>query len=113
MDNYYVLCADGNKNDINDNANANNIIFTMKDTKLYVPVVTLSARGNQKLLKLQSKMFERPVQWNEYKTKIENKNTTNEFRYFLESNFIGVNGLFILDYSNNDDKRCKRRKAKK
>ena len=26
----------------------NNIIFTIKDTKLYVPVVTLSAKDNQK-----------------------------------------------------------------
>ena len=35
----------------NDNANANNI-FTMKDTKLCVPVVTISERDNQKLSKL-------------------------------------------------------------
>ena len=30
------------------NANPNNFIFSIKDTKLYVPVVTLSARVNQK-----------------------------------------------------------------
>ena len=44
-----------------DNANVNddnNSIFTIKDTKLYVPVVTLSARDNQKLSKLLSKGFE-------------------------------------------------------
>ena len=52
---YWVLSAAGN-----DNANDNddNIIFTIKDTKLYVPVVTLSARDNQKLTKLLSKGFE-------------------------------------------------------
>ena len=38
----------------NANANLNNIIFTIKNTKLYVPVITLSARGNQKLSKLHS-----------------------------------------------------------
>ena len=39
---YCVLSAAGA-----DNGNANsNIIFTIKDTKLYVPVVTLSARDN-------------------------------------------------------------------
>ena len=32
-----------------DNANSNNIIFTIKDTKLFVPAVTLSAKYNQKL----------------------------------------------------------------
>ena len=37
-----------------DNADANpdNIIFAVKDAKLYVPVVTLSERNNQILLKL-------------------------------------------------------------
>ena len=55
---YWVLSAAGN-----DNANDNddNIIFTIKDTKLYVPVVTLSARDNQKLSKLLSEGFERSV----------------------------------------------------
>ena len=71
-----------------DNANGNNddnnIIFTIKDTNLYVPVVNLSARDNQKLSKLLSKGFERSVDWNKYKIKSENKNTTNEFRYFLK-----------------------------
>ena len=74
----------------NNYANSNNIIFTIKDTKLY-PVVILSARDNQKLSKLLSKGFERSVFWNEYKTKYENKNTTNEYRYLLESKFVGVN----------------------
>ena len=60
---------------INGNDNDNNIIFT-KDTKLYVPVVTLSARDNHQLSKLLSKEYERSVYWNEYKTKNENKNTT-------------------------------------
>ena len=63
--------------DDNDNANLNNIIFTIKDINLYVPVVTLSAKDNQKLSKLLSKGFERSVYWNEYKTKSENKNSTN------------------------------------
>ena len=46
-----------------DNANANNddydIIFTIKNIKLYVPVVTLSVNINQKLSKLLSKGFQR------------------------------------------------------
>ena len=46
------------------NADSNNILFTIKDTKLYVTVVTLTAKGNQKLSKLLSKGFERSVSWN-------------------------------------------------
>ena len=83
----------------NTNANPNNI-FTIKDTKSHVPVVTLSAIGIQKLSKLLYKGFERTVYWNQYKTKSENKYTTNEFGYFLESNFVGVNRLFFKVYSN-------------
>ena len=32
----------------NDDANSKNIFFTVKDTKLYAPVVTLSAKDSQK-----------------------------------------------------------------
>ena len=83
MAKYCVLFAAGADNA---NANFNNIIFTIKDTKLYLPVVTLSARENQKLSKL-SKGFER-------------------------SHFVEVSRL-VLVYSNQDDnsrifkaKRC-------
>ena len=59
----------------NDNANVNddNIIFTIKDIELYVPVLTLSSRDNQKLTKLLSKGFEKSIYWNEYKAKSENE----------------------------------------
>ena len=43
---YRVLSANGNDNT---NDNRNNIIFTMKDLKLYVPVVTLLVKDNQQL----------------------------------------------------------------
>ena len=43
-----VLSVLGNEND-NANADSNNIIFTIKDTKLHVSVVTLSEKENQKL----------------------------------------------------------------
>ena len=51
-----VLSVAGTDN-ANGNNDDNNIIFTMKDTKIYVPVVTFSARDNQKLSKLLSKGF--------------------------------------------------------
>ena len=50
---------------VNDNVNDNNIIFTIKDTKFYFPVLTFSARDNQKLSKILSKGFERSAYWNE------------------------------------------------
>ena len=92
--------------DANADANLNNF-FTIKDTKLCVPVVALSAKDNQKLSRFLSKGFERSVYWNEYETKSENKNTANEYRSFLESNFIGVNRSFLLVYSNQDSNSAK------
>ena len=96
------MSATGTDN-VNDNVNDNNIIFTIKGTELYVPVVTLSARDNQKLSKLLSKGFERSVYWNEYKTKRDDKIMTNEYRYFIELNFDEVNRLFVLVYLNRDN----------
>ena len=87
----------------NTNDNPTRIIFTIKDTKLFVAIVTLSAKGNQKLWKLLSERFERSVYWNKYKTKLKNENTTNEYRYFPESNFVGVKRLFIFIYPNQND----------
>ena len=52
-----VLSAGGkdNVNIIDSDSN----IFSIKDTKLYVPVVSLSAKDNQRLLKHLRKGFER------------------------------------------------------
>ena len=46
------------------------------------------------------------------KQKKSNKNTTNEFWFLLESHFSGVNGLFVLVYSN-QDAASRRFKAKR
>ena len=46
----YCVLPVGSNDNLN-NIDSDRIIFTLKDTKLYVPVVTLSARGNQKLSK--------------------------------------------------------------
>ena len=43
---YCALPVAGNESDINNNDNAYNIVFIIKDTKLYVPVAPLSARDN-------------------------------------------------------------------
>lgn len=49
---YLCLCV---ANTDNDGADSNNFVFFIPDTKLYVPVVTLSTEDKQKLSKLLSK----------------------------------------------------------
>ena len=53
------LCYNDNDDNDNDGAGFNNVIFTINDAELHVPVVTLSAKDNQKLSKLLSKGFKR------------------------------------------------------
>ena len=70
------------------------LFFTIKDSKLYVPVVTLSAKDNHKLSKLLRKGFERSSYWSEYKTKSENRNTKNEYRVIFSNQVL----LELIDY---------------
>ena len=99
---YYVFSAAGKDNT---NDNPNNYYFYYQRHKIICSCCNfVSARDKPKLSKLLSKGFEGSIYWNEYKTKRENKNTPNEYRYFLEPNLVGVNRLFELAYlkRNND-----------
>ena len=58
---FCILSPASNENIINNDDNANNIIFIIKKINLYVPAVTLSSRDNQILSKNLSKGFERSV----------------------------------------------------
>ena len=44
--------------------------FKITDTKLYVPVVTLSTQDDAKLLKQLKLGFKRTINWNKYQTKV-------------------------------------------
>ena len=82
--------------------------FEITNTKLYVPIVTLSSKNNAKLVKLLEDGFNRPVYWNEYQTKIETRNLDNDnlTRFSLDASFQGVRRLFVLVFNNttvNDD----------
>ena len=76
--------------------------FKITNTKLYVPIVTLSSKDNVKLVKLLEEGFKRPVYWNEYQTKIESRNLGNNnlTRFPLDASFQGVRRLFVLVFNN-------------
>ena len=60
----------------NNNSNAPAIVsatgleFQIKDTKLYVPVVTLSKENDIKLLEKLKLGFKRSIKWNKYRSHI-------------------------------------------
>ena len=79
-------------------ADGSNAAFIINDTKLYVPVVTLSKEDNKDFIEQQNKGFQRSIYWNEYKTKEQNETqNTNVFKYInLDPSFQGVNRLFVM-----------------
>ena len=86
-------------------SNDGNAVFIINDTKLYVPVVTLSKEDNKDFIEQQNKGFQRSVYWNEYKTKEQEENANaNNFKHItLDPSFQGVNRLFVMAYSRVDD----------
>ena len=78
--------------------------FQIKDTKLYIPVVTLPTQQSLKLTKQLSKGFKRSVFWNEYKSIIETQELDNNNlkRIPLDSSFQGVNRLFVRALDNTE-----------
>ena len=84
---------------------AGDAVFIINDTKLYVPVVTLSKEDNKDFIEQQNKGFQRSIYWNEYKTKGKSENPdVNAFKYIsLDPSFQVVNRLFVMAYDAADD----------
>ena len=91
--------------------------FKLTNTKLYVPIVTLSSKDNVKLVKLLEDRFNRPVYQNEYQTKIETRNLDNDnlTRLPLDASFQGDRRFFVLAFDNTDggDKKVERNSHRK
>ena len=81
---------------------ADNAVFIINDTKMYVPVVTLSKEDNKDFIQQQNKGLRRSIYWTEYKTKEINE-CVNVFKYInLDPSFQGVNRLFAMAYNRGD-----------
>ena len=77
--------------------NANqNATFAIPNTRLYVPVVTLSTQENAKLLQQLKSGFKRVIYWNKYLSKPELLVQNPNLNHLVEQSFQGVNRLFVL-----------------
>ena len=72
--------------------------FTITETKLYVPVVTLSTRENAKLLTQLKSGFKRTNNWNKYLSKLELFAQNPNLNHVVKPSFQGVNKLFVLAF---------------
>ena len=77
-----------------------NATFEITDTKLYVPVETLSTQDSSKLLQQLNLGFKRVISWNNYLSKAELLRRNPNLNNLVESSFQGVNRLFVLAFEN-------------
>ena len=69
--------------------------FAITDTKLYVPVVTLSTQENTKFLQQLKSGFKRVTNWNKYLSKPELLAQNPNLKLLVEPSFQGINRLFV------------------
>ena len=77
--------------------------FEISDCKLYLPVVTLSAENDNKLLDQLKSGFRRSIKWNKYMSQMSNQNKNN-LNYLIDITFSNVNRLFVLSFENEHDR---------
>ena len=73
-------------------------LFEITDTKLYVPVVTLSTQENTKFLQQLKSGFKRVINWNKYLSKPELLAQNPNLNHLVEPSFQGINRVFVLEF---------------
>ena len=74
--------------------------FAITDTKLFVPVVTLSTQDNEKLLEQLKCAFKRTINWNKYQFKVTTQAQSQYLNCLTDPSFQGVNRVFVLSFEN-------------
>ena len=74
--------------------------FAIAETKVYVPVVTLSTKDNEKLLQQLKSGLKKTISWNEYESSIKAFAQNRYLNYLINPSFQGANRLFALAFEN-------------
>ena len=77
--------------------------FPITDTRLYVPVVTLSTQDKTKLLQQLKSGFKRTINSNKYQSDPKTYAQNKYLNYLVDPSFRGVNRLFVLSF---EKKKC-------
>ena len=75
-------------------------IFAITETKLYVPVVTLSTQDNEKLLQQLKSGFIWTINWNKNNIKTRIIETKYKFRPLCRTKLLRNKWTFILSFEN-------------
>ena len=74
--------------------------FKIKDTKLYVSVVTLSIQDNAKLFQELKSGFKRTINWKKYQSNIKTYTQNRYLNHLVDPSYQGVGRLFVLSFEN-------------
>ena len=70
--------------------------FTITDTRLYAPVVTLSTQSNAELIDQLKSVLKRTINWNKHQSKVLIKRQKQYF--IIDPSFQRVDRLFVLPF---------------
>ena len=73
---------------------ADQVIVAITDTKLYVPIVTLST--NDKLLQQLKSEFKRTINWNKYQSKATIQAQNWYLGYLIDPSFQGIKRISVF-----------------
>ena len=85
---------------ISTNVANQNTTVEISDTKLYVPVVTLSIQYNSKLLQQLKSDFKRIISWNKYLSRPELLAQNPNLNHLVAPSFQELIRLFVLAFEN-------------
>ena len=74
--------------------------FAITETKLYIPIVTLSTKDNEKLLQQLKSGFKKTISRNKYESTIKTFAQNRYLNYLINPSFQGANRLFVLAFEN-------------
>ena len=69
-----------------------------------VPVLTLSAKNDDKLLEQLKIGFKRTIRWNKYRPDVSNQTKNDNLNYLIVPIFTNMNSLFALSFENESER---------
>ena len=79
--------------------------FRITSTKLYIPVVILSAQEKIRLLKQLESGFKRTINWNKYQSKKTSQAQNRYLDILIDPSFPGVNRFFVSSFKDDDGRK--------
>ena len=93
-----AVAAQGNVPAVDGTNNPTGATSKITDTKLYVPVVTLSTQEENKLLQQLKTGLKRTIKLNKYRLEMSNQTKNSSLNYLIDPTFTKVSRLLVLSF---------------